>query len=132
MRPLYVRLPDEAADKLDRAAFELKTPKQNIVAQLLANPLTVGRAEFFPNDDPVKDIAIYINCPGGVVYAGLAIYDTMQFIKPEIQTTCIGMAMSMGSLLLAGGTPGKRFALPNSKILIHQPSGGFEGQATDI
>jgi ATP-dependent Clp protease, protease subunit len=84
------------------------------------------------SDDPDKDIAIYINSPGGQVYAGLAIYDTMQFIKPEVQTICVGIAMSMGSLLLAGGAPGKRFALPNSRILIHQPSGGFQGQATDI
>jgi ATP-dependent Clp protease protease subunit len=94
--------------------------------------LTVAQLIHLESDDPDKDIAIYINSPGGQVYAGLAIYDTMQFIKPDIQTICVGIAMSMGSLLLAGGTPGKRFALPNSRILIHQPSGGFEGQATDI
>ena len=81
---------------------------------------------------PDKDISIYINSPGGSVYAGLAIYDTMRFVKPDIQTTCVGIAMSMGSLLLAGGTKGKRAALPNSRILIHQPSAGFEGQSTDI
>jgi ATP-dependent Clp protease, protease subunit len=75
---------------------------------------------------------MYINSPGGSIYSGLAIYDTMQFIKPEIQTICMGVAMSMGSLLLTGGTKGKRFSLPNSRILIHQPSAGFEGQSTDI
>jgi ATP-dependent Clp protease, protease subunit len=83
-------------------------------------------------EDPDKDISMYINSPGGVVYSGLAIYDTMQFIKPEVATVCCGIAMSMGSLLLAGGAPGKRSALPNSRILVHQPSGGFQGQATDI
>ena len=82
--------------------------------------------------DPDKDISIYINSPGGSIYAGLAIYDTMQFIKPDVQTICVGIAMSMGSLLLAGGAPGKRMALPNSRVLIHQPSAGFEGQSTDI
>jgi ATP-dependent Clp protease, protease subunit len=94
--------------------------------------LVVAQLIHLESDDPDKDVAIYINSPGGEIYAGLAIYDTMQFIKPDIQTTCIGIAMSMGSLLLAGGTHGKRFALPNSRILIHQPSGGFQGQATDI
>ena len=94
--------------------------------------LVVAQLIHLESDDPDKDIAIYINSPGGQVYAGLAIYDTMQFIKPEVQTICVGIAMSMGSLLLAGGTPGKRFALANSRILIHQPSGGFQGQATDI
>jgi ATP-dependent Clp protease protease subunit len=83
-------------------------------------------------EDPDKDISMYINCPGGVVYAGLAIYDTMQFIKPDVATVCCGIAMSMGSLLLAGGAAGKRSALPNARILVHQPSGGFQGQATDI
>ena len=82
--------------------------------------------------DPDRDISMYINCPGGVVYSGLAIYDTMQFIAPDVQTTCCGIAMSMGALLLAGGTPGKRSSLPNGRMLIHQPSGGFEGQSTDI
>jgi ATP-dependent Clp protease protease subunit len=84
------------------------------------------------SEDSEKDISLYVNSPGGVVYSGLAIYDTMQFIKPDVQTICFGVAMSMGSLLLAGGAPGKRMALPNSRILIHQPSGGFEGQAADI
>jgi ATP-dependent Clp protease protease subunit len=84
------------------------------------------------SQDPDKDISIYINSPGGSIYSGLAIYDTMQFIKPDIQTICVGVAMSMGSLLLTGGTKGKRFALPNSRMLIHQPSAGFEGQSTDI
>jgi ATP-dependent Clp protease, protease subunit len=83
-------------------------------------------------DDPDKDIAIYVNSPGGSVYAGLAIYDTMQFVKPDVQTICVGIAMSMGALLLAGGAKGKRMALPNAKILIHQVSSGFQGQATDI
>jgi ATP-dependent Clp protease, protease subunit len=94
--------------------------------------LIVAQLIHLESDDPDKDIAMYINSPGGVVYSGLAIYDTMQFVKPDIQTICVGVAMSMGSLLLAGGAPGKRFALPNSRILIHQPSGGFQGQATDI
>ena len=84
------------------------------------------------SEDPDKDIQLYINSPGGSVYAGLAIYDTMQFIKPDVATTCVGIAMSMGALLLAAGTEGKRTALPNSKILIHQVSGGFQGQGTDI
>ena len=82
--------------------------------------------------DPDRDISLYVNSPGGQVYAGLAIYDTMQFIRPDVQTICYGIAMSMGSLLLSGGAPGKRMALPNSRILIHQPSSGFEGQASDI
>jgi ATP-dependent Clp protease, protease subunit len=83
-------------------------------------------------DDPDKDIALYVNSPGGSVYAGLAIYDTMQFVKPEVQTICVGIAMSMGAVILAGGAKGKRMSLPNSRILIHQPSGGFQGQAADI
>ena len=82
--------------------------------------------------DPAKDVSLYINSPGGSVYAGLAIYDTMNFIKPDVQTMCVGIAMSAASLLLAGGTHGKRSSLPNSRILMHQPSAGFEGQATDI
>src|SRR5215213_5869791 len=94
--------------------------------------LVVAQLLHLEADDPDKDISIYINSPGGQVYAGFAIYDAMQFIKPEVQTTCVGIAMSMGSLLLAGGTKGKRFALPNSRILTHQPHGGFQGQATDI
>src|SRR5213595_3318804 len=94
--------------------------------------LVVAQLIHLESEDPDKDISLYINSPGGVVYAGLAIYDTMQFVKPEIQTMCVGIAMSMGSLLLAGGTHGKRYSLPNSRILIHQPSAGFEGQSTDI
>ncbi|MGD0980177.1 MAG: ATP-dependent Clp protease proteolytic subunit [Solirubrobacteraceae bacterium] len=82
--------------------------------------------------DPTKDVSLYINSPGGSVYSGLAIYDTMNFIKPDVQTMCVGIAMSAASLLLAGGTHGKRSSLPNSRILMHQPSAGFEGQATDI
>ena len=94
--------------------------------------LVVAQLIHLESEDPEKDISIYVNSPGGSVYAGLAIYDTMQFIKPDVQTICVGVAMSMGALLLAGGAHGKRMALPNSKILIHQLSGGFEGQATDI
>jgi ATP-dependent Clp protease protease subunit len=94
--------------------------------------LVVAQLLHLEADDPDKDIQMYINSPGGVVYSGLAIYDTMQFIKPDVATVCCGVAMSMGSLLLAGGAPGKRSALPNSRILVHQPSGGFQGQATDI
>ena len=101
------------------------------VDETIAN-LIVAQLVHLESDDPDKDIHLYINSPGGSIYAGLAIYDTMQFIRPEVQTICYGIAMSMGSLLLAGGAPGKRMALPNSRILIHQASGGFEGQATDI
>jgi ATP-dependent Clp protease protease subunit len=101
------------------------------VNEEIAN-LVVAQLVHLESDDPDKDIHLYINSPGGSVYAGLAIYDTMQFIRPDVQTICYGIAMSMGSLLLAGGAPGKRMALPNSRILIHQASGGFQGQATDI
>jgi ATP-dependent Clp protease protease subunit len=94
--------------------------------------LVVAQMVHLESDDPDKDINLYINSPGGSIYAGLAIYDTMQFIRPDVQTICYGIAMSMGSLLLAGGAEGKRMALPNSRILIHQPSGGFQGQSTDI
>jgi ATP-dependent Clp protease, protease subunit len=94
--------------------------------------LVVAQLLHLESEDPDKDISMYINSPGGSIYSGLAVYDTMQFIKPEIQTICIGVAMSMGSLLLAAGAKGKRFSLPNSRILIHQPSAGFEGQSTDI
>ena len=102
-----------------------------VVDEEIAN-LIVAQLVHLESDDPDKDIHLYINSPGGSVYAGLAIYDTMQFIRPDVQTICYGVAMSMGSLLLAGGSPGKRASLPNSRILIHQPSGGFEGQSTDI
>jgi len=94
--------------------------------------LVVAQLLHLESQDPEKDISIYINSPGGSIYAGLAIYDTMQFIKPDVATMCVGIAMSMGSLLLTGGARGKRMALPNSRILIHQPSAGFEGQSTDI
>jgi ATP-dependent Clp protease protease subunit len=94
--------------------------------------LVIAQLLFLANEDPKKDIYLYINSPGGSVTAGLAILDTMNFIKPEVSTICVGMAASMGSHLLAGGTKGKRFALPNAEIMIHQPNGGFEGQVTDI
>src|SRR4051794_22227174 len=94
--------------------------------------LVVAQLLHLEAEDPEKDIQLYINSPGGQVYSGLAIYDTMRFIKPDVATTCCGIAMSMGSLLLAGGAPGKRAALPNARILVHQPSGGFQGQASDI
>lgn len=105
-----------------------------IVGQIedhMAN-LIVAQLLFLESENPDKDISIYINSPGGVVTSGMAIYDTMQFIKPDVSTLCIGQAASMGSLLLAGGAEGKRFALPNSRVMIHQPLGGFQGQATDI
>jgi ATP-dependent Clp protease, protease subunit len=110
----------------DRIIF-LGTPVDDQVANLI-----VAQLLHLESEDPDKDISIYINSPGGQVYAGLAIYDTMQFIAPDVQTICFGIAMSMGSLLLAGGAPGKRMALPNSRILIHQVSSGFQGQAADI
>jgi len=94
--------------------------------------LVVAQLLHLEAEDPDKDIQMYVNSPGGVVYAGLAIYDTMRFIQPDVATICCGIAMSAGSLILAGGAPGKRSSLPNSRILIHQPSGGFQGQATDI
>jgi len=105
----------------------LGTPVDDQIANLV-----IAQLLHLESDDPDKDIFLYINSPGGSVYAGLAIYDTMQFIKPDVQTICVGIAMSMGSLLLAGGAKGKRMALPNSRILIHQVSGGFQGQGTDI
>jgi ATP-dependent Clp protease protease subunit len=94
--------------------------------------LVVAQLLHLEAEDPDKDIQMYVNSPGGGVYAGLAIYDTMQFVKPDVATICCGIAMSAGSLILAGGAKGKRSSLPNSRILIHQPSGGFQGQATDI
>ena len=101
------------------------------VEDQMAN-LIVAQLLFLESENPDKDISLYINSPGGSVSAGLAIYDTMQFIKPEVSTICIGMAASMGAVLLAGGTKGKRYMLPNSRAMIHQPWGGFKGQATDI
>jgi ATP-dependent Clp protease, protease subunit len=112
---------------LNERIIFLGTPIDDQVANLI-----VAQLLHLESQDPDKDISIYVNSPGGSVYSGLAIYDTMQFVKPDIHTMCVGVAMSMGSLLLAGGTKGKRAALPNSRILIHQPSAGFEGQSTDI
>ena len=101
------------------------------VEDYMAN-LIVAQMLFLESENPEKDIAIYINSPGGSVSAGLAIYDTMQFIRPDVSTICVGQAASMGAVLLAGGTKGKRFTLPHSRVMIHQPLGGFQGQATDI
>ena len=94
--------------------------------------LIVAQLLFLESENPDKDIHVYINSPGGVVTAGLAIYDTIQFIKPDVSTVCIGQAASMGAVILAGGTKGKRYALPHARMMVHQPSGGFQGQATDI
>jgi ATP-dependent Clp protease, protease subunit len=102
-----------------------------VVNEVTAN-LIVAQLLFLESENPDKDISFYINSPGGSVSAGLAIYDTMQFIKPDVSTLCVGQAASMGSLLLAAGTKGKRFTLPNSRVMIHQPMGGFQGQASDI
>jgi ATP-dependent Clp protease protease subunit len=112
---------------LNERIIFLGTPVDDQIANLI-----VAQLLHLESEDPDKDVSLYINSPGGQVYAGLAIYDTMQFIKPDVQTICVGIAMSMGALLLAGGAHGKRMALPNSTILIHQPSGGFQGQASDI
>ena len=112
---------------LNERIIFLGTPIDDQIANLI-----VAQLIHLESEDPEKDIQIYINSPGGQVYSGLAIYDTMQYIKPDIQTTCVGIAMSMGAIILAGGAKGKRVALPNAKILIHQVSGGFQGQATDI
>jgi ATP-dependent Clp protease protease subunit len=110
----------------ERIVF-LMGPVDDHVASLITAQLLFLEAE-----NPEKDIALYINSPGGVVTSGLAIYDTMQYIRPDLTTICIGQAASMGSLLLAAGAPGKRYALPHARIMTHQPSGGFQGQATDI
>jgi ATP-dependent Clp protease protease subunit len=112
---------------LNERVIFLGTPVVDEIANLI-----VAQLIHLESDDPDKDISLYINSPGGSVYAGLAIYDTMQFIKPDVSTICVGSAMSMGALLLAGGAKGKRFALPNARLLIHQVAGGYEGQATDI
>jgi ATP-dependent Clp protease protease subunit len=112
---------------LNERIIFLGTPVDDQIANLI-----IAQLLHLESEDPDKDINIYVNSPGGSVYAGLAIYDTMQFVKPDISTICVGIAMSMGALLLAGGSKGKRMALPNAKILIHQVSGGFQGQATDI
>jgi len=110
----------------DRIVF-IGTPINDDVANL-----AIAQLLFLESEDPDKDIHIYINSPGGSVTAGLAIYDTIQYVKPDVSTLCVGQAASMGALLLSCGTQGKRFALPHSRILIHQPMGGFQGQATDI
>jgi ATP-dependent Clp protease protease subunit len=112
---------------LNERIIFLGTPVDDQIANLI-----VAQMLHLESVDPDKDISLYINSPGGSIYAGLAIYDTMQFIKPDVQTICFGMAMSMGSLLLTGGAHGKRLALPNARMLIHQPSAGFEGQSSDI
>tara|TARA_Y100000816_G_scaffold265698_1_gene225737 strand:+ start:1874 stop:2485 length:612 start_codon:yes stop_codon:yes gene_type:complete len=110
----------------ERIVFIVGPINDNVASLVTAQML------FLESEDPKKDIFVYINSPGGLVTAGLGIYDTMQYIKPEISTLCIGQAASMGSFLLAAGTKGKRFSLPNSRIMVHQPSAGFQGQATDI
>ena len=112
---------------LNERIIFLGSPIDDTIANLV-----VAQLLHLESQDPDKDISMYVNTPGGSIYSGLAIYDTMEFIKPDIQTICVGIAMSMGSLLLTGGAHGKRFSLPNSRILIHQPSAGFEGQASDI
>ncbi len=112
---------------LNERIIFLGTPVNDQVANLI-----VAQLLHLESEDPEKDISLYINSPGGSIYAGLAIYDTMKFVKPDVSTMCMGVAMSMGSLLLTAGVKGKRFSLPNSRILIHQPSAGFEGQSTDI
>jgi len=112
---------------LNERIIFLGTPVDDQIANLI-----VAQLLHLESEDPDKDISVYVNSPGGSVYAGLAIYDTMQFVKPDVQTICVGIAMSMGALLLAGGAKGKRMALPNAKILIHQVTSGFQGQATDI
>jgi len=110
----------------DRIIF-LGTPVNDVVANSI-----IAQMLFLAAEDPEKDISLYINSPGGSITAGMAIFDTMQFIKPDVSTICVGLAASMGAFLLAAGTPGKRFALPNSEVMIHQPIGGAEGQASDI
>ncbi|OGC78479.1 MAG: ATP-dependent Clp endopeptidase, proteolytic subunit ClpP [candidate division Zixibacteria bacterium RBG_16_50_21] len=110
----------------DRIVF-IGTPIDDVVANLV-----IAQMLFLEAEDPDKDIQLYINSPGGIVPSGLAIYDTMQFVKPDVATTCVGMAASMGALLLAAGTKGKRAALPNTRIMIHQPWGGVQGQVSDI
>jgi ATP-dependent Clp protease, protease subunit len=112
---------------LNERIIFIGTPIDDQIANLVVAQLLHLEAE-----DPDKDISLYINSPGGSVYSGLAIYDTIQFIKPDVATTCVGIAMSMGALLLAGGAKGKRTALPNSRVLIHQVWGGYQGQASDI
>ena len=124
----HAKAPSSTFDRLlkDRIIF-IGTPIDDYVANSV-----IAQLLFLQMQDPKKDIHIYINSPGGIVTAGMAIYDTMKFIKPDVSTTCIGQAASMGAFLLSAGTKGKRFCLPNSRVMIHQPLGGFQGQATDI
>ena len=110
----------------ERIVFVVGTVNDNVASLVTAQLL------YLESEDPKKEISLYINSPGGLVTAGLGIYDTMQYIKPDVSTLCIGQAASMGSFLLAAGTKGKRFSLPNSRIMVHQPSAGYQGQATDI
>ncbi|MGI5881788.1 MAG: ATP-dependent Clp endopeptidase proteolytic subunit ClpP [Dethiobacteria bacterium] len=110
----------------DRIIF-IGTPIDDTVANLV-----IAQMLFLESEDPDKDINLYINSPGGVIYSGLAIYDTMQYIKPDVSTICVGLAASMGAVLLTAGTKGKRYALPNSRMMMHQPLGGAQGQAVDI
>jgi len=122
---------ERAYDIYSRLLKERVVFMVGVVNELTAN-LIVAQLLFLESENPDKDIFFYINSPGGVVSAGLAIYDTMQFIKPDVSTLCIGQAASMGSLLLCAGTKGKRYCLPNSRVMIHQPMGGFQGQASEI
>jgi len=122
---------ERAYDIYSRLLKERVVFMVGVVNELTAN-LIVAQLLFLESENPDKDIFFYINSPGGVVSAGLAIYDTMQFIKPDVSTLCIGQAASMGSLLLCTGTKGKRYCLPNSRVMIHQPMGGFQGQASEI
>jgi len=110
----------------ERIVFVVGAINDNVASLVTAQLL------YLESEDPKKEISLYINCPGGLVTAGLGIYDTMQYIKPDVSTLCIGQAASMGSFLLAAGAKGKRFSLPNSRIMVHQPSAGYQGQATDI
>jgi ATP-dependent Clp protease, protease subunit len=121
------RASDIYSHLLSRRIIFLGTPIDDQIANL-----TIAELLHLESEDPGKDISLYINCPGGSVYAGLAVYDTMQFVKPEIATTCVGSAMSLGALLLAAGTKGKRTALPNAKILLHQLWGEFEGEVAEL
>jgi ATP-dependent Clp protease protease subunit len=137
MSPLIPMVVEQTAQR--ERAFDIYSRLLNERIIFLGSPVdeeianvTVAELLHLESEDPDKDIALYINCSGGSVYAGLAVYDTMQWVKPAISTVCVGIAMSLGALLLAGGAPGKRMALPNAKILIHQFWGGFEGEASDV
>jgi ATP-dependent Clp protease, protease subunit len=132
--PIVVEQTSRGERSYDIYSRLLKERLVFIVGQIddfMAN-VVVAQLLFLESENPDKDVALYINSPGGVVSSGLAIYDTMQFIKPDVSTICIGQAASMGAVLLAGGTKGKRFALPHARIMIHQPLGGFQGQAADL